>query len=213
VVYFHANDYLNPGANPPATAKWESVALAYHTKLGVWSTPIDNKSATEDMHVTSCCTLAGKLHFITNAGIAEPGPLADRIWVWGTGTGSVEWYVLTPYIDQGAEGLDKSLRGMAATYFVTNNATASIWAAQADEQVDIGNAVLYSNASAASLSQSGAISMTKPTSAVKVSKYHKINIARKRLYAVRFGSIFTAGPTPDRVDEIIIEGFTHLPRH
>jgi hypothetical protein len=208
VVYFHANDYLNP-----ATAKWESVAIAYHTKLGVWSTPIDIRSATEDMHVTSCCTLAGRLHFTTNSLIFEPGPLADKIWVWGMGSAPVEWYVLTPYVDQGAEGWDKSLRGMAATYFVTNNATASIFAAQSDEQVDIASAILQSNATAASGSESLAISMTKPTSAVKTSQYIKINIARKRLYAVRFGSIYTPGAMADRVDEIVIEGFTHIPRH
>jgi hypothetical protein len=127
----------------------------------------------------------------------------------------VEWYVLTPYIDQGAEGLDKSIRGMAATYFVTNNALASIFASQADEQVDVLNAARLPNttASAVNSSESGPITMTKPTTSVKTSKYIKLNIAKKRLYAVRFGSTYSPGVTLDRVDEIIVEGFTHVPRH
>jgi hypothetical protein len=200
VVYFHANDSLNT-----STTFWESVAIAYHTKLGVWSTPIDIKDPTKDMLVTSCTTLAGRLHFIAG----------NQIFVWGTGVGSVEWYVLTPYIDQGAEGLDKSIRGMAATYFVTNNALASIFASQADEQVDVLNAARLPNttASAVNSSESGPITMTKPTTSVKTSNYSKLNIAKKRLYAVRFGSTYSPGVTLDRVDEIIVEGFTHVPRH
>ena len=211
VVYFHANDHDDGFGN------WETMALAYHTKLGVWSTPINvsyQELASQDFNVTSCCTLGGKLHFMA----------AGYVWVWNspppTTLGfTIDWWMLSPYVDQAAETFDKTIEGLVATFFTgADDARVGIFGVQSDDVVDLDNATEISNSTAMGLAKSGSIVLAHPpfgSNLVKASRYVKLEVPRLKLYAVRFGSTFLPGPDakPDRVDEIVVDGLIHGPKH
>jgi hypothetical protein len=191
VAYFYANYALN------TAGYWTTKVLLFSERLGVWSPPIILSSNSAHMTVSSATAVAGRLYLVAN----------DKVYRFDDGSDAVDWYLATPFCDQAAEALDKGITGFSAT--VRGAAmTAGIHASQSDEAVPITN-LETTNVGA----ESGVISLGT-ASTIKSSRWVKLNLRERRLFATRIDGIFSGGAGErDRVDEIVVEGTISVPRH
>lgn len=190
VCFFHANDSTN------ASGFQTTKVLMYMLRLGIWSPPIIIESTSAHMVVASAAAVNGRLYFVAN----------EKVWLYDAGTNSVSWYVATPFTDQGAEGIDKTITGLAATVCGTA-VTAGIHANTSNQAIPVTDLETGNGAS-----ESGSIALGSPSSMLTTA-WKKLNVRDKRLYALRVDGTFSGSGNKDRVDEVVVEGYSSFPRH
>lgn len=195
ICYIHADDGVNENGRRYSTV------LMYMLTLGVWSPPLRIESKTTNIAAVSAATVNGSLSFV-GATAAE-----SNIHEWDKKGTTLKAYVATPFIDLGAEGQDKAVRGLSITAKAQRGITAEIYGASAEEDIPV--AELETGAD----SRSGPITFTMggAESYGRTTRRAKLNVRRNRVLAVRIELPLAQSAIPARLDEIVLDG--NITRH
>lgn len=193
ICYMHADD----GTRPGGAARYGTL-LPYMLRMQVWGPPLrmEDLSDVDPTYATSTATVQGKMYFAspTFAGVTN-------IYQVSVDNGEVgETFLASPFMDMGAEGMDKNVRRLCLTAGRTSaaDAIADIYGSVPNGAVPISN--LISGAS----SQSGNIPFTLNTPVVTTFQ-KKLYVNRLRTVSVRV-RLASSGSVGGRVDEILLTG-------
>lgn len=212
ILFIHTND--------SRTAQYDNertMVLSYSIALGVWSTPIfleddiphtspDPSSGQEgDLLITGVTTLGGRVFLMQ----INSRRTAGSIRMWDGGTAAQPWYMATPFIDQGAPGMQKNIRQLSVTH--RGMATkASVYGLFPDQP-----APAITESGFASSQIPNGLDMATAGGKITATAVEKINAMHMRLYAVKIAGLDTVAAgtnhVPDRVDEIVVAGSIHVP--
>jgi hypothetical protein len=195
VCFMHADD----GTRPSGTARYGTM-LMFMLRLGVWSPPLrmEDLEDVDPTYATSTATVQNRMFFSSPTALG-----VTNIYELAVTNGEVgETFVGSPFLDMGAEALDKNVRGVALTAGRNTNANAviDIYGSR------VKGAVPVDNLSSGSSSQSGNISVALD-SPVLTTERKRLAVNRLRLIAVRV-RLGTSGSIGARIDEIVLDGNT-----
>lgn len=193
VCFMHADD----GTRPGGSARYGTM-LVFNLRLGVWGPPLrmEDLDDVDPTYATSTATVQGRMFFAspTNLGVMNIYELAVTNGEVG------ETFVASPFIDLGAEGFDKNIRGLTLTAGRSNAApvVAGIYGSLPNGALPLSDFNLGQFAS------SGAINFTVDTPVVTTFRA-KLYTQRLRVFSVRV-RLAQEGSVGARLDEVVVDG-------
>lgn len=184
VLFFHPSPAVN------ANNDIETDCLAYLLRKQQWSTLLKLTVSGSDIIVSGASGGNSSLDFIAN----------QKTFEFDSGAAAVSWYLASHFINQGSDGVMKSLDGYTVTAQTTSGSIGVFGYASDEDAPDV------TQANSASLT--GSISMDNSTTCRR-HQYEPLGLNELAAFAFKIAGTYSGSGNRNRVDDFTIQGAVH----